>query len=65
MLAAGAVLPERREIGPGMLAAGVPAVEKKPLSGSARAWSDDRRRDQYQKYRAPLLDAPRVVIEGS
>ena len=44
MLAAGAVLAERREIGPGMLAAGVPAVEKKPLSGSAQSWSETRRR---------------------
>src|SRR5438034_9802403 len=34
MLAAGAVLAERAEIGPDMLAAGVPARVKKPLSGS-------------------------------
>src|SRR4051794_6554791 len=40
MLAAGAVLSGQREIGPGMLAEGVPAVEKKPLSGSARRWSE-------------------------
>jgi carbonic anhydrase/acetyltransferase-like protein (isoleucine patch superfamily) len=32
VLAAGAVLSERRKISPGMLAAGVPAVEQKPLS---------------------------------
>jgi carbonic anhydrase/acetyltransferase-like protein (isoleucine patch superfamily) len=32
MLAAGAVLSKRRTISPGMLAAGVPAVEQKPLS---------------------------------
>src|SRR5215470_19861017 len=38
MLAAGAVLSERSEIAPGMLATGVPAREKKELSGSAKAW---------------------------
>ena len=33
MLAAGAVVPERAEVAPGVLAAGVPAREKKQLSG--------------------------------
>ncbi len=40
MLAAGAVLSERTEIGPSMLAAGVPAKEKKALSGSAKSWTE-------------------------
>jgi carbonic anhydrase/acetyltransferase-like protein (isoleucine patch superfamily) len=38
MLAAGAVLGERRSVGPGMLAAGVPAQQRKELSGSAERW---------------------------
>lgn len=63
MLAAGAVLCERREIGPGMLAVGVPAVEKKPLSGSARGWSESAAAE-CQKYRHRYLTTS-VVIEGS
>jgi carbonic anhydrase/acetyltransferase-like protein (isoleucine patch superfamily) len=53
MLAAGAVVPERQVVAPGVLAAGVPAVEKKQLSGAARNWTriaaDDyvMRREQY------------------
>ena len=38
MVAAGAVVAERSAIGPGVLAAGVPAHEKKQLSGSAARW---------------------------
>jgi carbonic anhydrase/acetyltransferase-like protein (isoleucine patch superfamily) len=38
MLAAGAVLPEGREVPSGHLAAGVPAEVKKPLSGSSASW---------------------------
>lgn len=38
MLAAGSVLGEGREVPPGMLAAGAPAVVKKPLSGSSADW---------------------------
>ena len=56
-------LGERREIGPGMLAAGVPAVEKKPLSGSAQAWSKTAA-VEYQSYRRRYLTSS-VVIEGS
>jgi carbonic anhydrase/acetyltransferase-like protein (isoleucine patch superfamily) len=63
VLAAGAVLSERREIGSGMLAAGVPAVEKKPLSGSAQAWSETAAAE-YQTYRQRYLTSS-VVIEGS
>jgi carbonic anhydrase/acetyltransferase-like protein (isoleucine patch superfamily) len=63
MLAAGAILSERREIGPGMLAAGVPAQEKKPLSGSAQDWIDTAA-EEYQHYRRRYL-ATGVVIEGS
>jgi carbonic anhydrase/acetyltransferase-like protein (isoleucine patch superfamily) len=63
MLAAGAVLSERREIAPGMLAAGVPAVEKKPLSGSALTWSETAAAE-YQTYRHRYLTTS-AVIEGS
>lgn len=63
VLAAGAMLSERRKIGPGMLAAGVPAAEKKPLSGSAQAWSETAAAE-YQKYRHRYLTTS-VVIEGS
>ena len=38
LLAAGSVLAEGVEIPPGHLAAGVPAVVKKPLSGSSADW---------------------------
>ncbi len=38
MVAAGAVVSERTTVAPGVLAAGVPAKEKKELSGSAAGW---------------------------
>jgi carbonic anhydrase/acetyltransferase-like protein (isoleucine patch superfamily) len=50
MLAAGAVLAERGEIGTRMLAAGVPAREKKPLSGAAERWTEIAV-DDYQELR--------------
>src|SRR4051794_27303762 len=40
MIAAGAVVAEGTSIAGGMLAAGVPAREKKELSGSALGWTD-------------------------
>jgi carbonic anhydrase/acetyltransferase-like protein (isoleucine patch superfamily) len=39
MLAAGSVLAERAAVGPQMLAAGVPAREKKTLDGIAAGWT--------------------------
>ncbi len=63
VLAAGAVLTECREIGPGVLAAGVPAAEKKPLSGSARRWTETAAAE-YQTYRKRYLTTS-AVIEGS
>jgi carbonic anhydrase/acetyltransferase-like protein (isoleucine patch superfamily) len=63
MLAAGAVLAERSEIAAGMLAAGVPAREKKPLSGSAQAWTQNAA-GEYQHYRRRYLTAS-AIIEGS
>ena len=62
VLAAGAVLSERREVGRGMLAAGVPAVEKKPLSGSAQRWTETAAQE-YQRYRERYL-ATASVIDG-
>jgi carbonic anhydrase/acetyltransferase-like protein (isoleucine patch superfamily) len=62
MLAAGAVLSERREIRAGVMAAGVPAVEKKELSGSAKGWSETAAAE-YQRYRERYLNTS-VVIEG-
>jgi carbonic anhydrase/acetyltransferase-like protein (isoleucine patch superfamily) len=60
VLAAGAVLSERREVGPGMLAAGVPAVEKKALSGSAQRWTETAA-VEYQRYRERYLSGAQVV----
>ena len=50
MVAAGAVVGEGSSIGAGMLAAGVPAREKKELSGSSLAWTDGAAAE-YQKLR--------------
>ena len=60
VLAAGAVLGEGKAVGPGMLAAGVPAVEKKALSGSAQRWPETAAKE-YQRYRARYLAGARVV----
>ena len=54
MLAAGAVLAERAQLSQGMLAAGVPAVEKKKLSGPAKEWTE-RATDEYQALRQRYL----------
>ena len=54
MVAAGAVVSERQEIPPGVLAAGVPAKIKKELSGSALAWTG-RAADHYQELREEYL----------
>jgi carbonic anhydrase/acetyltransferase-like protein (isoleucine patch superfamily) len=50
MLAAGAVLPERGSVGSRVLAAGVPAREKKRLAGSAERWTRSAA-DEYQELR--------------
>jgi carbonic anhydrase/acetyltransferase-like protein (isoleucine patch superfamily) len=62
LLAAGAVLPERCEIAPGMLAAGVPSAERKPLSGSAQRWTETAAAE-YQQYRRRYQTSS-VEIEG-
>jgi carbonic anhydrase/acetyltransferase-like protein (isoleucine patch superfamily) len=59
MLAAGAVLAERASISPGMLGAGVPASEKKELSGSAKGWTEHAAAE-YQQLRRRYLTGARV-----
>jgi carbonic anhydrase/acetyltransferase-like protein (isoleucine patch superfamily) len=57
MLAAGSVLLEGREIPPGHMAAGVPAVVKKELAGSSGSWvakAAKHYRDRAIAYRAQL-----------
>jgi carbonic anhydrase/acetyltransferase-like protein (isoleucine patch superfamily) len=60
MVAAGAVVGEGAEIGARMLAAGVPAREKKELSGSALEWTDTAA-EHYQAYRRRYLESSREV----
>jgi hypothetical protein len=43
-----------------MLAAGVPAVEKKELSGSAQRWTETAA-VEYQRYRARYLQTATVI----
>jgi len=54
MLAAGAVVAERSEVRAGVLAAGVPAAEKKTLSGSSLHWSRNAS-EEYGELRARYL----------
>lgn len=60
MVAAGAVVGEGAEIAGEMLAAGVPAREKKQLSGSALQWTDTAV-DRYQGLRRQYLTTSREV----
>ena len=53
------VLPERMEVAAGMLAAGVPAQEKKRLSGSAQRWTRTAA-DEYQQFSKRYITASRV-----
>ncbi|MEA2169352.1 MAG: hypothetical protein QOF76_2652 [Solirubrobacteraceae bacterium] len=55
MIAAGAVVSEGQTIGPRMLAAGVPAREKKELSGSSLSWTT-RGVGTYQELRDVYLN---------
>jgi len=61
MLAAGAVLQEGMQIPPGHMAAGVPAIVKKPLDGSSNHWvgtTAQHYRDRATRYRAELKPIP-------
>src|SRR2546422_11317573 len=62
LLAAGAVLGEGSEVPPGHLAAGVPAIVKKPLDGSSGNWvgiTAQHYRDRAVAYREKLRPARR------
>src|SRR4051794_35629255 len=59
ILAAGAVVPDRGTVGAGMLAAGVPAREKKRLDG-ATAGYPQRAADEYQELRERYLASSTV-----
>lgn len=63
MVAAGAVVPERAQVSAEMLAAGVPAAEKKPLSGSALRWTRTASHE-YQEFRQRYTTASRVLAPG-
>jgi carbonic anhydrase/acetyltransferase-like protein (isoleucine patch superfamily) len=63
VVAAGGVVPERGQVAPEMLAAGVPVVEKKRLSGSSARWSEMAVQD-YQELRARYLASSSVVGAG-
>ncbi len=56
LVAAGSVVSERVEIAPGVMAAGVPAREKKALSGSAARWTESAAQE-YQEYRKRYIQA--------
>src|SRR5947199_2500792 len=60
MVAAGGVVPERREVGPGMLAAGVPVRERKEVSGSAARWAQ-MATDDYQDLRRRYLSSSTLL----
>jgi carbonic anhydrase/acetyltransferase-like protein (isoleucine patch superfamily) len=60
MVAAGAVVGEGGAVGARMLAAGVPAREKKELSGSALRWTETAA-DHYQEYRRRYMTTSREV----
>ena len=56
VVGAGGVVPERARVAPGVLAAGVPVVEKKQLSGSAARWAQ-MATDDYQELRRRYLSS--------
>jgi carbonic anhydrase/acetyltransferase-like protein (isoleucine patch superfamily) len=58
MVAAGAVVPEGRQIPSGVLVAGVPAEVKKELSGSALAWTRTAT-EEYQEFSEQYAEANR------
>jgi carbonic anhydrase/acetyltransferase-like protein (isoleucine patch superfamily) len=59
MVAAGTVVPERGQVRSGVLSAGVPATEKKQLSGSALAWTR-KAAAQYQEYSRRYMTSSRI-----
>lgn len=65
MVAAGAVVSERQSVAPGVLAAGVPAREKKQLSGSAQRWTQSAADDYQQLRRRYLSTSSAKPADGS
>lgn len=61
MIGAGGVVPEGAEVAPGVLAAGVPAREKKRLSGPALEWTQTAA-DDYQQYSKRYMTASRIRV---
>lgn len=61
MLAAGGVLTEGATVGSEMLAAGIPAKERKRLDGSALTWVDGAAAE-YQRYRERYLTSSEVGV---
>lgn len=61
MLAAGAVMSERSTLSASMMGAGVPATEKKQLSGSALQWTRSAS-GEYQKFSKRYMTASRIVF---
>jgi carbonic anhydrase/acetyltransferase-like protein (isoleucine patch superfamily) len=61
MVAAGAVVSERARVAPEMLVAGVPALEKKQLSGSALEWTRTAW-EEYQQFSRRYMTASRVIV---
>jgi len=61
MVAAGAVVSERAEVAPEVLVAGVPAVEKKQLSGSALRWTRTAS-EEYQQFSRRYMTAGRLIV---
>jgi len=59
MVAAGAVVPERATVAASVLAAGVPATERRPLSGSALRWTRTAA-DEYQRFSHRYTTAARA-----
>jgi carbonic anhydrase/acetyltransferase-like protein (isoleucine patch superfamily) len=59
VVAAGTVVPDRGEVAPGVLAAGVPAKEKKRLEGATQTYPQ-RAADEYQQLRERYLTASTV-----
>jgi carbonic anhydrase/acetyltransferase-like protein (isoleucine patch superfamily) len=55
LVAAGSVVREGQEIPPGVVAAGVPAVVKKPVDGSSRGWVETAAAE-YRALRRRYLD---------
>lgn len=64
MVAAGAVVSERARVAAEVLVAGVPAVEKKKLSGSALQWTRTAS-EEYQQFSNRYMTASRLIASSA